>query len=313
VVQSQTADAYKITVLAPNKEWTVQDINASCVDRMRSIAIEGSVAKKGDDLFQYQTRRRTAIFSEPSRHALVGTVPMGSLVRGSAPSPTGWIALSDADDETLFTLDDGSLALVGRPAPSRARPFAKRVSLPADAMTHRATSEQRGDGFIVVIPRSRPAAPPPRQVPVNVKRPAPSQRAERPAKSSPADRPSPMDAKRAFAGRKEERREEHRNPTSQRRAMHHALHSLLGDEEAGPVLIECDAMSTNVQSPSEDVEEWVANKDGGFRRASEMEATEAEAAKVDSLSTTEEDNEQDSWVDCSDETAMDDDLSYWGF
>ena len=75
----------------------------------------------------------------------------GERLSGGAPTRTGWIEL---DDDESWILDDGTIALVGRPSPTRPSGFAKKVSLPSDAMLRRATSEPLGNGgLLVTVPR----------------------------------------------------------------------------------------------------------------------------------------------------------------
>merc|ERR1719502_2293636 len=80
-------------------------------------------------------------------------------------------------------LDDGSLALVSRPAPpARPSAFAKRLSVPADADLRRESTQPLGEdgGLVVTVPRLRrqPARQqvpmPPRPVPIPVRRAAAS-------------------------------------------------------------------------------------------------------------------------------------------
>jgi len=85
--------------------------------------------------------RRAGIYAQPSRAALVGTVPHGTVVRGSAPSHAGWIAL---DDDESFMLDDGSLAAASRRNKPTVVPFAKRIDIPADADLSRASMHRAG-------------------------------------------------------------------------------------------------------------------------------------------------------------------------
>ena len=63
----------------------------------------------------------------------------------------------------------------------------------------------------------------------------------------------------------------------------------------GPVLAECDsADEQNVQSPREEVEEWVAKADGTFARSDDSDS-----------------EEEDPWV--KDAKMKDEDLAYYGF
>merc|ERR1719231_2092788 len=87
----------------------------------------------------YVAHRRTAVYAEPSRAALVGYIPAGTIVRGSMPSSRGWIAL---DDDDCYVLDDGTLALQSGAPHSAVFDFAKRVELPSDAVLSHATLTQ---------------------------------------------------------------------------------------------------------------------------------------------------------------------------
>lgn len=292
------------------------------------LVLEGQLVKKTDGAYQYQTRRRSGVYSRPSQHALVGVLPPGQVVRGGSPSSEGWIALDDDDD--AWMLDDGTLALISRPAPSRPQPFAKRVALPADSEPRRGTSrplDGRGDdgGLLISVPRTR-LTPVPRPEPVNVKRRPPAQqqhhqpRAAAPpkpsAKPSAKTSPKPSASTHTNDVSAEEYKRQHKRQTAERRGMHDALRSLLADN-AGALLVECDAADVsvrNVQSPSEQVEEWVAASNGSFMRRGEddddmvMRACEGAQADHDqSCAQAKPAHNEEDWDDMADE------LAYWGF
>jgi hypothetical protein len=328
------AEQHEVTLSPPDDSYKIVDAQASLGDDARSIVLEGSLLKKADGAYQYQTRRRAGVYSRPSQHALAGVLPPGKVVRGGAPTSEGWIALDE--EEGAWMLDDGTLALVGRPAPSRPQPFAKHVALPADSEPRRATSRplgrNRGDGGLIVsVPRTR-RTPAPRPVPVNVHRRPPAQQqhnqppATAPPKPSakPAAKPAakqsarPATAAHANDVSAEEYKRQHKRQAAERRGMHDALRTLLGDE-AGALLVECDAddvSARNVQSPSEQVEEWVAATDGGFVRADDddvvmcvWEEAHADTGKSSAQGKTAHnaDGAEEEWDD------MADDLAYWGF
>lgn len=273
-----------------------------------AIVLEASVSKEGDGQYQYLTRSRVGIYSEPSQHCLVGILPAGHTVSGSAPSRQGWIRL----DEDEWIVDDGSLALVGRPSASRASPFSKRVELPSDADLRRAASESlRNGGLLVTVPRIRRQPAPAKQVPVSVARPSPRAAPRQPAAAAAAKRPAegqaPAASKAAPAAPKTRQQPQQRHESAEEMKVRHkreaaerrdALGRLVGSDYDGPVLTECAAFEVstrNVQSPTEEVEEWVATANGGFARGhgSVIEVTDQQMAS----SSSEEEEE----------------LAYWGF
>jgi len=330
---SETTEAFKIELTPPSQTWSLIDARASLSDDARTVVLEGGLVKKSDGFFQYQTRDRVGVYSQPSQHALVGVVHQGQVLHGGAPSSSGWIALADGDS---WVLDDGTLALVGRPAPSRPTPFDKRVALPADAEPRRATSSDgnRGDGGLIVsVPRARRAraAPAPRHVEsANVKRRPPAQQPP-PEQPRPAAKATPAAASSDSVSA-DEFKQHHKRQASERRNMHDALRSLLGGDEAGALLVECDVddvSERHVQSPSEQVEEWVACTDGSFvrhrheaddelvhacapprtpTRKAAATASKTHADEVMEECTEKGTDEVDSeWDDMADE------LAYWGF
>ena len=90
--------------------------------------------------------------------------------------------------------------------------------------------------------------------------------------------------------------------------MHESLRSVLGADSEGAVLVECEASKVsphNVQSPNEQVEEWVAIADGGFVRR---------AGLVDEVMREREG--QPAEESCGDTLMKDDgdeELAFWGF
>lgn len=310
---TKKADEYQATVSAP----------AGCsMDELRAVLEEGELVLMGDMLacehHQYFTRRRAGVYAEPNKQALVGVLPAGERLMGHAPTRHGWIEL---DDNEHWILDDGSVALVDRPAPPTS--FAKRVSLPSDAALRHARSRPDGrGGLIVTVPRVRHSeAAGARAVPVNVKRtPAPQQAAAAAAKKpaaapasgapAPAARPAPAAAKGDVCAA--EYKAAHKRRAAERRGLAEELAVLQGVEYDGPVLAECDAHARNVQSPTESVEEWVATSDGGFVRGEGLvaevmrELDNERAAKKRAKSPLRT-------VSSEQGCDGDDDLTYWGF
>jgi len=277
-----THDAYQVTLRPP--AGTVLDASARL---SHGLVVEGSVSTHTNSSFEYITRARAGVYSEPSQRALLGIAPAGTRIEGSAPSG-GWIETVDGE----WMCDDGSLALVRRPAPSRSLPFAQRIALPDDADLRRATCEPVGKagGLLVTVPKVTPpraqrqhanVKPTPLQppaatkAPINAKRmpqppppktpqPAPAAAAKsntKPAAPKPAA-PKPQSAKDMSA---DEYKQRHKRQAAEKRGMADALKSL--DDGAGPVLTECTASSRNVQSPTEREEEWLATREGGFVRS----------------------------------------------
>lgn len=263
ITTSETHDEYRIALNPPDYDHTLQDSRAYLDGQ--ELVIETKVASTRGGIYNYRTRDRTGIYSHPSRHSLVGVVPPGRLLRGGAPSHNGWIAL---DDDESWMVDDGSLVLVGQPSSDHSHRFVKRVRLPPDAALHRATTEPsrqgQGGGLRITVPRTRKVAPTPRQVPVNVKRAAPPAQKQQPSvkQGSAANVPAPPPAPTSG----NEYKQRHKRQAAERRAeaMHDAL---LAKDEAGPVLSEVAASERHVQSPSEQVEEWLALASGGFAKS----------------------------------------------
>lgn len=139
IIATATHDTeYCVNITAPPAH-TLAELDASPLGA-HTILVEGRLAPKMPACV-YVACARTAIYGEPSRAALVGYVPAGSQLVGSAPSNRGWIALDD--DESFALADDGTLAL--QRAPHGPHDFAKRVELPSDAILSRATLT-RGTG-----------------------------------------------------------------------------------------------------------------------------------------------------------------------
>jgi hypothetical protein len=99
------------------------------------------------------TRARTVIYDRPSaRHARpIEILPRASVVRGTAPTEHGWIALVDGG----FLLDDGSLELLSRARAPAASAFEKLYELPEDADLSGAVSDPAEDGssWVISVPR----------------------------------------------------------------------------------------------------------------------------------------------------------------
>merc|ERR1712159_431641 len=305
---SEKADIYRVHLSAPNRTRLV-DSRVSLLDD-GTLLFEGDLLKEGPKLFTYVTRCRCGVYEEPNEQALISVLPSGQYVTGGAPTRAGWIAL---DDDESWMLDDGSLALVQRPSPAHHRhPFAKRVSLPADAELNRAQSQPDGSGGLVVtvprrIARSERSA---RHVPIHVQRPtgsqpaaakkSPAAAASRTVDSQPKKAPAPSPPPKAGAGNEsaETYKEAHKRKAAERRGLAEELAALQGNEYTGPVLSEVTASSRNVQSPTEFVEEWVATSDGGFVRGDDRNARPATKREfVPARGDAEEENE----------------LAFWGF
>ncbi len=305
-------DAYFISCEAP-PDWKA---NADArIEASGHLLLEGSLhPEKPVGFYSYETRDRAGLFSQPSHRALQGVIPPGRLLRGSAPSRQGWIAL---DDDESFVLDDGSLELVGRPRVPRPVPFRKRVTLPSDADVQKATSKSlgRGDGLLITVPRVVRRRQP---VPINTNRaerpkpaapspppPSPVSSAPRTRKSASAYKEARAPAPPTAAAKKkdvsaDDYKAQHKKQAAARRAAAEQLSSAdalrsLQVTTDGPVLAECDsADEQNVQSPREEVEEWVAKADGTFARSDDSDS-----------------EEEDPWV--KDAKMKDEDLAYYGF
>lgn len=310
----EKADQYIAHIESPVAGYQLHDVNAT-LDGDRDIVIRGKiVSSRGNGFHQYVTTRRAGVYSEPHQSALVGVVPTGQRVTGGQPTRHGWIAL---DDDESWMLDDGSLALARRHAPTRPTPFAKRVSLPADAELHRARIQQdESGGMLISVPRTRRTTPR-REVPINIKRspapqPAPAAAAAKkpaapatakmpPSKAAaPSPAPAPAASKNSVSA--EEYKQQHKRKAAQRRDLAAELAELHGVAYEGPVLTECNAPSSrNVQSPTESVEEWVATADGGFAPGDDGTA-QAHAAK-----------RRSSFKPVAAEQDDEDELSFWGF
>lgn len=277
-------DAYIIALTAPNETCTIADGRAVLEDD--GIVLKGTLVQE-DSGYEYVSRRRTGVYAEPDQRALVGMIPSGLRFEGGAPTGSGWIALND-DESWVF--DDGSLALVRQPNPHPPSAFAKKLTLPADAVLRRATAQRKlHGGVLVTVPRVRraPAAQPhPMPVPIKSSPPAPCtvpNRASAPSQPPAAKPPASTGPPPGVSA--DEYKQAHKRHVAARRASSaaststggsgseaalEALRALHGDaSHAGPVLIECPASEAgerNVQSPTEAMEEWVAIADGGFMR-----------------------------------------------
>lgn len=327
-------DHYQISMSSPAGH-AIRNARANLDDD--TLMLQGALVDESDGYIEYVTRRRAGIYSAPHQQALVGVVPAGERVLGRAPTRDGWIAIEE-DDEEGWMIDDGSLGLTGRrSAPSRGLPFAKRVSLPADADLRAARSQSNGrGGLLITVPRKlqhRANAAATRQVPVNVKRTPPtttnakkaaaatkpSVPATKPAAASPpphyaaAGAAKDADAEAYKNAHKRKAAERRANAQPSTTSLAEELASLHGLEYAGPVLSEVESPHAgNVQSPTERCEEWVATADGGFVRGEGLVAQvmrEADLART-SKKAREGHGETPSQES---EVESEDDLSYWGF
>lgn len=259
VESTSTRSEYLIHLSAP-RGLELFDTAAQLVDN--SIELSGAIGSSAR-LCTYRARRSAAVYAEPASRALLGYLRAGAIVKGSAPSSRGWIAL---DDDETWMVDDGALALVE--APPEPEPFVRHVDLPADALVERATSERAKDQEMLIrVPRRPPAAPMPRMQP----RPKPAPKAppkrqhtgqERagaaPVKTQSHEPPPPPPPPVRAA----------RKPAAKTHAATPSLQEELSKlSSAEPLLIECASSASNVSSPREDVESWEACDGGGFVRA----------------------------------------------
>jgi len=151
-------ETFVITVRAP-QGYKCEDASASRRGDAR-LKVEGTLVEAShSSISTYVTRTRATVYAEPSTRAgsLLDIVPAGRIVRGSAPSSHGWIALcSPEDDESeLYMRDDGSLALIEDGSASqnnheRTVPFAKHIDLPSDVDIARGTSTPNDDGSLTI-------------------------------------------------------------------------------------------------------------------------------------------------------------------
>ena len=148
VKKTSQDDAYVVTCTPENG---VETVGMSVKLRgQTTLSFEGTYVRRGTS-YEYITRGRTGVYSSPNSRRLTGIIPAGRIVSGGAPSHGGWIAL---DDDESWIMDDGSLALSRRGrAASAPIPFRKLLSLPADAMLHKATSKDIKGGLAVIVPR----------------------------------------------------------------------------------------------------------------------------------------------------------------
>lgn len=279
ITTEEAQDAYLVRLLPP-AGGTLQHARVVLADDDQ-LEFEGHLVVTNDE-FAYVTRRRAGVYSEPSVHALVAHCPAGHEFSGSAPTrDEGWIMIS----RDQWMRDDGSVALLGRQAaPSRPHPFARlRWAPPADALLSDASSTPLRDGsggLVVSVPRARrrPAAPPPRKVPISHaqqrRAPPPAQVRSAPSKTTVQGKPAPSAAPATAPAHgtgmgADEYRQRHKQRAAERRAGIDSLVAESTSAAGGPVLCEVperEVSPRNVQSPSEEVEEWEATTDGGFVR-----------------------------------------------
>jgi len=311
ISMDDSASAYIISLRAP-EDHTAQDTRATLAHD--GLVLEGRLVTPSNGVYEYVTRRRCGVYAEPNDRAIASTLPAGQHISGGAPTRSGWIAL---DDDESWLLDDGSVALVSKPSPSRALPFAKKVSLPADAELRRATSESMRDGrggLRVVVPRTRrtpvpvqPAATHKRSPPKPAPAPKPAAAPQPPpATRQNAEKHTTTTTKRDMSA--EDFKQQHKRKAQERRSISESLAALRGEDYAGPVLVESpEASPRNVQSPSEMTEEWVATSDGGFAEVTDDRVAEilrelegAKAAKKSTFKPVPMEEDED-------------DLGYYGF
>lgn len=257
-----TSEDYIIRLAPPSDGFDVKEASAELIGA-RTIELTGAIASRAR-LCTYQTLRPAAVYSEPvpSRHTLIGYVAAGAIVKGSPPSHGGWVAL---EDDESWMIDDGALALVE--APREPEHFARRVSLPADALVERATSERPRElagGLLITVPRSRMrptqmAAPPPQPAPRTPRdtRHAPVHKTPKKTSTSHHREPPPPAPTPARPAKAQARH----NVTP---SLHDELRKLSSEE---PVLCAVIASASNVKAPSEEVESWLAVHGGGFVRS----------------------------------------------
>ena len=183
----QSRDEYLVSLQAAGFE--VDNVQASVErDGHRRLTLTG-LLRSLPQPFKYFVQHPTAVYSAPQGRRL-GFLQAGMVLRGGPPLHGGWIAVED-EDEDLWVLDDGSLALASAGRQAQAHNFCKHIALPADAAIDRATRQELQNGSVVVIvPRRRasvrPEAPPPtRTAPASVQKPTPPKPSPKPAPSVP--------------------------------------------------------------------------------------------------------------------------------
>ncbi len=270
-------DAYTVR-LSPPPDCSFESCNAS-LDRQGRLVLNAIVQTPPSHLF-YLVRRRALIYSRPSHHHVAGVVEPGTRLRGTHPSPHGWIKLASG-----YMVDDGSLALAAPAKPGR-EDFSKTLPLPSDAQVDEAVGEETPDGALLVkIPRKRAPRPslPCRSSPPHVSEPA---RRAKPAVPRPAGVPQPTKpsvrsdgAPRSAAPRA--RRSQHHDVDGRpaavpsdsgvkkpkRPAAKRALPSSARLTPSDPVLREAPSSPDNISLPEEADEEWRATSAGGFELA----------------------------------------------
>jgi len=121
---------YTVTVEAPTN-FSVTNLSAAeHKTRPSSIVVEGMLRRTLKH--EYYARPGAAVYASPSRSALVGYLRASTVLRGSPPSSSGWIALDDGES---FVSEREVVLTHSPPNPT---PFAKRVDLPVDADLSRA-------------------------------------------------------------------------------------------------------------------------------------------------------------------------------
>jgi len=267
-------EAYLISVGAP--EGFVLDQPRAELNG-REITLRG-VLEPAAPIHEYITLSRTGVYAAPGRQML-GVVPARAVLRAGPPMRSGWVELAEEDG----WVDAGSLRMLARPPPPW--PFARVVELPADALAQRATTRTlRNGGLIISVPRRavlpKPAAATPRaesrassacsDIPPGGQKPG-----SRPAtKEAAVVAPKPAAAAASAAttmssGAKHTAKPATATTKRPRAAKDHAEGGPLPMSKEGPVLMECDSSTANVQSPTETTQSWLASPDGGFHEMDE--------------------------------------------
>merc|ERR1719164_46734 len=124
----------------------------------------------------------TGVYALPGRQ-LLGVAPSRTVLRGAAPTHSGWVKL---DDEEGF-VHANDLHLLSRPPR-----LEERLSLPVDALLQQASSSPLQDGgLLVTVPRRKPQQAPPKTARAPQPPPTRSAPTSAPATARPAYAPAP--------------------------------------------------------------------------------------------------------------------------
>lgn len=255
-----TETAYRIHVSAP-EGFACSDKPRASLDG-RSLTLRGVLESLQPS--EYMTVPRTGVYALPGRQ-LLGVAPSRTVLRGAAPTHSGWVEL---DDEEGF-VHANDLRLLSRPP--RPQRFEETLSLPVDALLQQASSSPLQDGgLLVTVPRRKPQQAPPKTARAPQPPPTRAAPAPAPATARPAYAPAPSPAKPAVdanaapaSAANARRAAAARPPPAQRR---HDGGGLPPVSAEGPVLMEVPVNAANVQRPAESAQDWLACPGGGFKR-----------------------------------------------